>query len=153
MGVPALIKQFLASTTAKIARAALNITDDVAYTPTFTGFGTPTNVSFFWSRVGNRIKGMGKFTSGIATGVEARLSLPGSLISDSTLIPSIMSCGKFVTNNNSANVYGLLIESGVGYITFAYGSGVTAGLTKQNANNFASSGQIFSLEFELPVAG
>jgi Major tropism determinant N-terminal domain len=134
---------------------------DAAYTPSFQGFGTPTGVNFFWSRMGNRIKVMGKFTSGTTTAVEARIGLPivnsVQLVSDAALIPSIM-MAPGMWNNASAS-YGtvsqvpiVLIESGVGYVTFG-SLGTGSGFAKTTGSAMCATGQTISLWFELPVSG
>lgn len=129
------------------------------YTPTFTGFGTPTNVSFCWKREGGSLKVMGKFTSGTTTATEARISLPVSLVSDATLVPSIRLAGPawIVSADGSAAHTIPLIESGVGYLTFGrtWSSGAAIdNFTKQNANGLTANGIDVSLtDIEIPVSG
>jgi len=127
-------------------------TPEAAYTPTFTGFGTPTSVNFSWMRMGNKLKVIGKFTTGINTAVEARLSLPLSLASDSTFITSIQGCGNIVAGTASALVLYALIESGVSYTTFGIQSAALAGLTKINGNTIGN-GITLSVQFEIPING
>jgi hypothetical protein len=157
MRVPALIKRFLASVTAQDARNTLYAgTTEVAYTPTFTGFGTVTNVNFTWTRVGSRIKVMGKFTAGTTTASEAKISLPGSLVSDAALIPSIELCGVLITNATAdATIFGFycLIESGVGHITMSRQRSTVTAFTKIQGNQVCSSGDNVSVQFEFPVDG
>jgi hypothetical protein len=134
---------------------AVSGTKEVAYTPTFTALGTsPSSINFFWSRSGNRVKVMGKFTAGaVPSATEARISLPSlsaTLISDSTLIPSIQVCGVFGCNATNLDMY-CLIESGVGYITI---SNIVDGfLTKNTGSAHISGGGVCSLQFEIPIQG
>jgi hypothetical protein len=51
------------------------VTDWVTYTPTITGFGTATNVSFKSRRVGDSLEVTGVFTSGTPTAVVATITL------------------------------------------------------------------------------
>lgn len=51
------------------------ITPWVAYTPTFTGFGTATAINFRSRKVGNTLEVMGTFTPGTTTATEARITL------------------------------------------------------------------------------
>jgi hypothetical protein len=125
---------------------------EAAYTPTLTGFGTPSAVSFSWTRIGNRLKVIGKFTAGTTTATEARISLPGSLSSDASLVPSIMLCGAMAINNNVAENYYCLIESGAAYITLGRQSATNSALTKMNGIAI-TSGNVVSVQFELPVSG
>jgi hypothetical protein len=130
------------------------ITDEQSYTPTFTGWGTATNISFFYRRVGDNIHIRGKFTSGTTTATEARVSLPNGLLSDATKVASIREAGLMVIDNTSSaapNIATSLIESNVGYLTFGYRDGSSAGLTKQNGNGFANSTN-YSLEAILPIS-
>jgi len=57
-----------------------------SYTPTFTGLGTPTLVSFFWRRVGEEIEVRGSFNQGTSTAATATIGLPGSLAIDTALL-------------------------------------------------------------------
>ncbi|NDD53825.1 hypothetical protein EBZ39_08085, partial [bacterium] len=70
------------------------VTDWQSYTPTFTAFGTATNIQFQWRRVGSDVEIRGKFTLGVTTGSEARITLPPGLTSaDTARIPSIQIVG------------------------------------------------------------
>lgn len=154
MRVPPIIKKFLASVTTSDVESAI-APKEAAYTPTFTGFGTATSVNFTWTRVGNRLKVMGKFTTGTVTATEARISLPGSLVSDAALVPSIEVCGIAIQLNAATTFFGLycLIESGVGYITIGAQTSVNSAQTKALGNAISPSNQPFMVMFELPVSG
>jgi hypothetical protein len=107
----------------------------VAYTPTFTGFGTVSNVQIWSRRTGDSLQIRGRFQSGVPTAVEARITLGyngtnANVTSSNTTITSIQMCGNECVNfSQTANVV-TLIEANTGYITFGLQSGVTAGLTK-----------------------
>lgn len=62
------------------------ITDWTAYTPTIVGFGTPTNTSFKWRRVGDSIQIEGVFTTGTSTAVLGTFTLPNGSVIDTTKI-------------------------------------------------------------------
>lgn len=51
------------------------VTDWVAYTPTFTGFGTPTNVAFYSRRVGDTLEVHGHFNTGTPSAVTNQITL------------------------------------------------------------------------------
>ena len=134
--------------------AALSKIIEQPYTPTFTGFGAVTAINVTYTIVGNRLKVMGKATSGIATAVEARISFPNGLISDATLIPSITVCGIWGQNaSGNAGGYYCLVESGTGYITISSQSAITAILTKQLGNAIIGNGNVMTFQFELPLSG
>jgi len=124
----------------------------LAYTPTFTGFGTPSSVSFSWVRKGGDAEVIGIFTGGTPIAVEARISLPVSLISDAALIPSTMGCGIMLHGNVGAEILYCLIESGVGYITFGRQTATNAALTKLNGNLVGGAGEILSVQFKVPIS-
>jgi hypothetical protein len=127
-----------------------------SYTPTFTGWGTATSIAFWWRRVGDSIQIQGKFTCGTPTGVEARVSLPSGLTSDSTKIPAIRHVGTLARGLSSADSdRTVLIESGVTYMTFGV-VGTSAALnplTKQNGNNLSSGAEDQSVEAMFPISG
>jgi hypothetical protein len=127
------------------------VTDWQAYTPTLTGFGTPTNVQFQWRRVGDNVEVRGKFTSGTSTATEARATLPSVTSADTGKIPSIQLVGMAALSPTAANSRTVLIEPSVGYVTFGI---TTAGpLTKANATLILSSGETMSFFALVPVQG
>jgi hypothetical protein len=129
------------------------------YTPTFQGFGTPTNVEFEWRQVGENIEIRGKATAGTTTAVEARVSLPASFTSSNTsIIPSIVMVGSYINGLTSTNSHGgpVLIEPSVSYVTLGssstYGSGSTNPSTKVNGTDI-STGASFQMFASIPCAG
>jgi hypothetical protein len=125
------------------------------YTPTFQGFGTPSAVQFEWRQVGEDVEIRGKFTSGTATAVEARIGLPGGLISAGTgIIPSIQIAGSLIAySTTAAAVRSVLIEPSVAYLTVGEQSAGLAMLTKRDGNGVASSGSQFNFTAKVPCAG
>ena len=132
------------------------------YTPTFQGFGSPTNIEFEYRQVGENVEIRGKFATGTTTAAEARVGLPAGLTSGTTaLIPSIQSVGSYAYGVTSTNAHGgfILAEPSVSYITFSsnsiFGSGSNNPLTKVNANSLtiSSSGETISLFASVPCAG
>jgi hypothetical protein len=130
------------------------------YTPTFTGFGTASNVDVDWWRQGDFIYVRGIFTSGTATATEARISLPGSLATPSTL-PTRMHCGVYYRNSTGGTATQgggpLLIQPSIGYVTISsrnmFSDSVKNWETFQDGNaNFANGDEI-SFEFSVPVNG
>jgi hypothetical protein len=126
----------------------------ISYTPTFQGFGTPTNVEFQWRVNGENIDIRGKFTSGTPSAVEARVGLPIGFTSAGTnKIPSIQLIGHAQRGANVAAVYGILIEPSVQHMTFSQQSSVTVGLVKQDGSALFSSGNNVSFFASIPVQG
>lgn len=134
------------------------ITDWVAYTPTFTGFGTVSGVSIWSRRVGDTLHIRGKFTSGTSTATEARMTLGyngtnSNVTSDATKVPSIQMAGAMAQAAAGANTTFVLIESNVGYITFSIQNASRAGLTKVNGDALVASGNALSFTAEIPISG
>lgn len=137
------------------------ITDWVAYTPTFTGFGTAASIEFQSRKVGDTLQIRGKFSCGTSTGTECRITLgfngvnSNATSSDTTKIPSIQECGVYVRNISTAALVStpILIEPSVGYITFGKMTATDSPLTKQNGNQIAAAGELVSLFMQVPIQG
>ena len=125
---------------------------EVEYTPTFTSLGTCTNIKVFAKREGNRLKINGHFTVGTPIGSEARMTLPFSLVSDATIVPTIALVGKFDGNVAGAWVRLVLIESNIGYITFGNADAGNAGLAKRNGSSVFNTGEIISFYCDIPIS-
>jgi hypothetical protein len=57
-----------------------------AYTPTLSGFGTTSNVSFFYRRNGQNMQVRGSFTAGTTAGTAAQMTFPAGFTPDTTFI-------------------------------------------------------------------
>lgn len=124
-----------------------------SYTPTFTGFGTESNVGFVWRRVGDSIEIQGRFTAGTPTATEARISLPSGLTSsDSTKIQSTRMVGYFQKDTADTDQEAVAIEASKTYVVF-FTQGSVASLTKRNGNGLAGVGTSVSLYCTVPIAG
>lgn len=124
------------------------------YTPVFQGFGTPTNIECYESRENEYLNIDCKFTTGTTTAVEARVGLPGSLLS-ATLTQGIRMANNGTTVNTSSTSTGRvfpLIESGVNYITFGNQDG-GSGFTKINGTTYFGSSQAISFSARIPIQG
>lgn len=135
-------------------------TSPVAYTPTFTGFGTPTNVSIVSWRDGAFLYIQGKFTAGTSTATEGRISLGFNGVngnvtsSDTTLLPTIKLAGDATRGDTpTAAAFYTLIEPSVGYITFGQMSAGAVGLTKINGNTLAPTSERISFTAQIPIQG
>lgn len=137
-----------------IAQANVPMSDWQSYTPTFTGFGTVSTQSFWWRRVGDSVEITGKFTSGTSTATEARISLPNSLVSDSTKLPAIRGVGHFVQGQAGASFVEVLAESNVSYVTFGVqAGGGSGGLTKVTGSSLTANGIEQSIQAIVPISG
>ena len=132
-----------------------NVTSWASYTPTFQGFGSPTNIEFEWRQVGENVEIRGKFTAGTPTAVEARVGLPGGLTSAGTgIIPSLSIAGTAATAaGGSARYSVILIEPSVNYLTFGESTATSNSLSKKIASSLISSGEAFSFSASVPCSG
>lgn len=133
-------------------------TNEVAYTPTITGFGTASSVSFISRRAGDRLQVRGYFTSGSSTGVQARVSLgfngtDSNVTVDNTKVSAKSLCGFFTISSAGALSGCVLCTGGQGYITLGYQAAGSGGLTEQNGSSLIGSGQAAAFFFEVPISG
>lgn len=147
-----------AKTSYSLTQTTFNATDWTPYTPTFTGFGTPSAVEFEYRQVGGNYEIRGKFTSGTTTATEARISLPaGATSAGTSVIPSISVIGSATRNTavsaGSGGAWNTLIEPSVSYVTFGVFNANFAGLTKQNASAILNTGDTMAFFASVPIAG
>jgi hypothetical protein len=131
------------------------ITDPVAYTPTITGVGTPTDVNVFWSRRGKYLEVYGSFTTGTVDATTVSLSLPSGLVSNTY---ATMIVGEFIKSTATINT----VKNGK-VLSVAYTSVVTFAIDEYTLNYNAINGQagnvIFSnsqivrFNFSVPILG
>ncbi|NJM09348.1 MAG: hypothetical protein HC883_00150 [Bdellovibrionaceae bacterium] len=121
-----------------------------AYTPTFTGFGTVSNVDFKYWRDGSVLYVQGKFTSGTSTSTEARISFPTAAASGAN-VGSIRHVGDWVLSVNSAIFGTILAEAGTSYFTLGMQGGSNAGLTKINGSTATASTNVVSVKASVPI--
>lgn len=134
------------------------VTPWVAYTPTFTGFGTVSNVTARSRRVGQNLEIEWDFVSGTSTATEARISMgfngvDGGLTAASNYPANTSQAGLVYTTVASAYMTLALIEASVGYMTFSAHGGSNAGLTKLNGNTLFSSGVRYSGRASIRIQG
>lgn len=143
--------------------AAANVTTWTAYTPTLTGFGTPTNVSFVYRQVGSSYEVRGVFTTGTVSSSAATITLPlGSSIdtaqmptgnTDSNPGPMVGQWGQNGANNNAG--YLVTATSTAADVVY-FGSGFSvsnAMLTPQGGNGVMNSSLKASVSFTVPISG
>lgn len=142
------------------ALEAAPITDPVAYTPTFTGFGTPSAVNFVSWREGAVLRVKGNFTSGTPTAVEGRISLgfngAASNVTSVSTLPTLSYAGKMIVDKFwSIQNLSALIEPSVSYLTYGFNNTSSTGeLSKKTGDSIVGGlGTIVSLDVSVPIAG
>lgn len=131
--------------------------DWTSYTPTTQGFGTfsPTNFCQH-SRDGSDLLIRCKGTTGTTSGNQARVGLPGSLVSaDTTKIPSVQNCGVWIRNTAVASVVSkpVLCDASQAYVNFGYQTASDAEMTKQDGNAIVGNTELFSFFARVPIQG
>jgi hypothetical protein len=152
--VPASTSSYVAVDVAKVSpnelATASIITPWVAYTPTFTGFGTVAAQDFRWRQVGNSIEIEGRFTAGTTTATEARISLPNSYTSSSTYT-TIEHVGTIIQAGNLAGGLYSMAEPSAGYITIGIQSSAAHAFTKAVASNVLPTGGTASVKASVKI--
>lgn len=144
-----------------IAVSVPNVTDWALYTPTFSGFGTVTNIEFAWRQVGDSYEIRGKWLTGSPTAVEAQITLPnGATTASTSKIPSTVICGQVAKGGASDNYSGLpvLIQPSVTYLNFGgnYSGGTSSGqstITIMLGSVIFNASETDELFCTVPIAG
>lgn len=138
------------------------ISDWASYTPTMTGFGTPTNVSFRYRRVADSYEVIGTYTEGTTTAVVGSLTLPNGASIDTNKIPianTTANPGLIVgTYANSTTGFGSLVtatgtSSSVVYFTANNGGASFLTPAASTSASIAGNGLVMSVNFRVPIAG
>lgn len=133
------------------------MTDWVAYTPTFTGFGTVASSAFYSRRVGDKLEVRGRLVAGTTTATEARISLGYNGANNNVTIGSNVNTTEVVGPGyydiNASIGIAVLAEPSVAYLTFGIQDGTHSGLTKVNANVLVGTGSGMSFFASVPIVG
>lgn len=142
-----------------------SITDWRAYTPTFTGFGTTTNVFGFWRQVGDKMEVRFTVSTGTVDGTLASISLPAGFPINTTKLRitnnTTASTGDLVgftgTTQGNANVQNNLLTAPATSTTLVYFSqqdgASTNKLSPAAGNVVATSTTALMGEFSVPIQG
>lgn len=137
------------------------MTDWVAFTPTITGFGTPTGVSFVSRRIGDSLFVRGEFVSGTSTAVSAQISFGfaggnSNVTMDATKTPTNSVLGKGMTSVAGTTTYfgSLSVIANAGSaVLLGIRTSTTADSAAATANIIAANGNFVSVEFSVPISG
>jgi hypothetical protein len=139
--------------------------DWTAYTPTFTGFGTATNIAMFHKRDGSMLKVKGSFTVGTVSGVAlASITLPSSLTVDTTKVsinnttanPGQM-VGNYEQSEAAANTRGVMVLAPATSTSIVYlgnsETNATSAITPGLGTAVTASNLVMTVDFEVPIQG
>lgn len=123
---------------------------EIAYTPTFTSFGTVSNVNFTYQQLGSNLLIKGTFTSGTVSSSEARISLPTGFTVLSSK-PSLFMVGGVASSVTASFYPTALAEANASYLVFGSNTTARASLIKYGADTLVVSGGSLSIEAIVPV--
>ncbi len=132
------------------------ISDWTAYTPTFTGFGTVTNIEMYWRRVGDSIQLRGKFQAGTVSGATARMAFPSGITLDTAKVgPGTVVVGTLVYSlAANTGLYALISSGETTGINFSLQNGTQAGSNALIGSDFANNSATLSIStVSIPVSG
>ncbi|MFN3453433.1 MAG: hypothetical protein ACK41T_00635, partial [Pseudobdellovibrio sp.] len=134
------------------------ITDWQSYTPTITGFGTPTGLSAFWRRVGSNLEIRSTFTTGTVSGVTASISLPSgyNLIKSQTTSILVGDCLRSAGGGSYAkavNVFGNNTSTTLLFFSAKGDSQTQDPWVSQLGTAIAGSAERLSVTASVPIEG
>lgn len=132
-------------------------TDPVAYTPTFTNFGTVTGINVKSCKVGKYLFIEGTATTGTTAAGEARISLgyggANSNVTSASSLPTLSVVGEVAQSATSVNDIKVLIEPSKSYLTFGLQAAGNAGLAKANGSTILGNTVTFSFFAMVEIEG
>lgn len=140
-----------ASNYIKLPASGVTVSSETDFTPTFTGFGTVSNVDCSYKRVDSDALISCYWTGGTTTATEARVSLPSGLTS-SAGIATLQVVGNISYNYDIAGIPLILAEASKAYLVFGHISAGANGLTKVNASVYGNA-KNFSFMARVPITG
>jgi hypothetical protein len=131
-----------------------------SYTPTFTGFGTPTAVAFYSRRVGDTLQVTGKFIAGTVSATTATISygangVNGNVTADGSKFANSSTVGKGTTDATASTTYysniTVLGVASASYVQLGYRSSTVVESTASYGSSLVGSGAYISVKFEVPI--
>ena len=147
------------------ANSGTVVTDWQSFTPTFSGFGTTSNVSINYRRIGDSIEIMGSFQCGTTAASAGSFTIPSGLSIDTSKAyraVAVNGVGHWTSTNSttqaisSSDREGLLFFDGsaTGTIYFAGSNGTTSNLfNKENGSNVTNTNGVITVQCKFPILG
>lgn len=130
-----------------------NSSDFASYTPTFgAGWGTCTNVNFYWARIGNILMVQGTFTSGTVVGAAGTISLPGSLSASSNYGSTSNTKVGDIWQDTSVGIFGVVsVAASSSTVDTSYYDRASDnnGLVGVTPSGWTASSRDFSIQFTI----
>ena len=133
------------------------ITDWVAYTPTFTGVGTASNVSFRSRRVGGNLEVQGYFVTGTVTAANVAISLgyggvSGNVTTSSTLPSGGQIVGSGGLGLNTASSFTAIVTPSVTTFGIGFPSASSTAVSFTPGTSLGT-GNVFEIFLSTPIQG
>jgi hypothetical protein len=135
------------------------MTDWVQYTPTITGFGTPTSVAFYSRRVGDSLEVQGLFASGTSTATQAQITLGFNGTNANVTTAASKTSGGIVGHanvNTASTTYfsvDVICAQSIDYVTLGLQSSTASAAVAANGSTLASNTQQVAMFFSVPITG
>ena len=134
----------------------LSLSDWTAYTPTLSaGWGTPTNTSFFYRRVGDTVHIRGTFTTGTVAASLASVSLPSGMSIDTgkiSLSNTSGNPGPYAGQFGSSSGHAMAVLATGTSTSLIYAAGAST-LTPQNGSASFANSQVIGVNLVVPISG
>lgn len=136
------------------------VTPWVAYTPTFTAFGTVSGASFRSRRVGGSLEVVGRFTSGTCTATEARVSLGYNGTDGGVAVAAFMNSANWLVGDAAPAVsattffdVSVLATGGNAYVKFGGQTSTSNKATAANGSGVSGDSSLFMMRASIPIEG
>lgn len=121
-----------------------------SYTPTFTGFGSPTNVEFIYRYSQGTIEIQGRSQAGTVTATTAEVSLPSGFTVSSD-VPGTSVVGQYARANAATQGMNVLATADDAFVEFGIQSAVQGGLVVRLGSEMVGGGEAWSFFATIPV--
>lgn len=144
----------------QVSPIAPAMSDLVAYTPIYGGFGTVTGSNVSWKRVGDSVEISGTFITGAVAASLAKISLPSGLSIDTTKLSGasqqqIVGIGG-QSSTNAGSTFSIIASPSNTttdlYFTALAFTGINP-LVAENGNSVSASSTLITLQAKIPIAG
>ena len=133
------------------------VTAPVAWTPTFTGFGTVSNVNARSWRIGAELFFEITFTSGVSTATEARVSLgfngTDGNVTTASNYPTLQHVSVISQTTGELPVLRCLVEASKTYLVFGASATGFSPLAKRNGDVIVANGWVLSFKGSVRIQG
>lgn len=127
------------------------MTDSIAYTPTFTGFGTVTAPQVSYRRNGKYLIGEYAFSAGTTVASVASFTIPAGLSIDTSVLSGIVQVGSGGTSATPFS-HNVITQTSTSTSILYFSSGIAGYPTPVNGSTWITA-TAFSGTFQIPIVG